>query len=80
MDLSLLKFSPEIKGPMPYPIPLTCLVSLFKFPKLQLSWSSDSLEDYSELYEIGFNIFKIENNKARMSVYFPGLILQYKNF
>ena len=70
----MIKYVPESKGPMPYPIPLTCLCSIYKFPKLQKSWTPDILEDYSERYEIGFNIFKLDNNRAKQSVDVPGLI------
>ena len=58
---------------MPYEIPLPCLMSLYNFPKLSENWTADTLEDYSDLHMIGFNIFKLTNNKAELSVNFPGI-------
>ena len=73
-DLSLVK-SMCGKSPQPYQIPLNCLVSMFDYPELQMPWTMKSLEDYSELNKIGFNIYKLINNKAKLSSAFPGLIL-----
>jgi len=62
------------KTPKPFEIPLDCLVSMFNYPELQVPWTMKSLEDYGELNKIGFNIYKLMNNKAKLSTGFPGLI------
>ena len=76
-DLSLIKCmaGPNGKTPTPFEIPLSCLVSMFNYPELQIPWTAESLEDYSELNEIGFNIYKLVSNKAKLAPRFPGLIL-----
>ena len=77
---------PNGKTPTPFEIPLSCLVSMFNYPELQTPWTAKSLEDYSELNEIGFNIYKLVGNKAKLAPRFPGLILSvnvtlnFKNF
>ena len=77
-DLSLVKFMRGTNGkvPQPYEIPLNCLISMFGYPELQMPWTMNSLEKYSELYKIGFNFYKLNNNKAKLSSEFPGLTLQ----
>ena len=66
---------PNGKTPKPFEIPLNCLVSMLNYPELQMPWTAESLEDYSSLNEIGFNIYKLDHNKAKLSPRFPGLIL-----
>ena len=70
-DLSLVKFNKDRES-LPFEIPLTCLVSLFDLPPIPSSWTPDSLEDYSESNQIGFNIYKLTGNKAERSINFPG--------
>ena len=65
-DLSL------IKSLTPYEIPLNCLLSLYKLPPIGLRWSAEELEDYSELHQFGFNIYRLMGNKAEFSPNFPG--------
>ena len=71
-NATLLKFVPESEGPMPYEIPLSCLISLLNFPKLQTPWTAETLEEYSELHQIGFNIHRLKNKRASLSPNFPG--------
>ena len=73
-DISLVKYMGGTNGktPKPYEIPLNCLVSMFNYPELQVPWTMKSLEDYSDLNKIGFNIYKLINNKAKLSTGFPG--------
>ena len=66
---------PNGKTPKPFEIPLNCLVSMLNYPELQMPWTAESLEDYSELNKIGFNIYKLVSNKAKLAPRFPGLIL-----
>ena len=71
------------KTPKPFEIPLSCLVSMLDYPELQIPWTAGSLEDYSEFHKIGFNIYKLINNKAKLTTGFPGLIFvdrQVTNF
>lgn len=65
-DLSL------IKSLTPYEIPLNCLLSLYKLPSIGLQWNEEELESYSEHHQFGFNIYRLEGNKAEFSVNFPG--------
>ena len=58
---------------IPYEIPLTCLLSIYKLPQLH-SMSPDDLDDYSEANQFGFNIYRLNGNKAELSTNFPGKI------
>ena len=58
-----------IKSLTPYEIPINCLLSLYKLPPIQ---SIEDLEEYSELHQFGFNIYRLMGNKAELSPNFPG--------
>ena len=58
-----------IKSLTPYEIPINCLLSLYKLPPVQ---SIEDLEEYSELHQFGFNIYRLMGNKAEFSPNFPG--------
>ena len=75
IDFNHIKFVPPREGPQPYEIPLPCLISMLNLPTLQTPWTAESLEQYSELHEIGFNIYHLKNNKATVSPNFPGIAL-----
>ena len=63
-----------IKTLIPYEIPLNCLLSIYKLPPLN---SLEQIDNYSEKYEFGFNIYKMNGNKGEFSAYFPGKMINY---
>ena len=65
-----------VKTPIPYEIPLSCLLSIYKLPALN---SLDQIDNYTEKHEFGFNIYKLNGNKGEFSVNFPGKIVNHFN-
>ena len=61
-----------VKSLTPYEIPLKCLVSIYKLPPINSPWNEETLEEYSDRHEFGFNIYRLAGNKAELAVNFPG--------
>ena len=66
-----------VKSLTPYEIPLNCLLSLYKLPRINTPWNDEDIENYSDENQFGFNIYRLLGNKAELSVDFPG---EYRNW
>ena len=58
-----------VKSPIPYEIPLNCLLSIYNLPQLD---SINMIDEYTEANNFGINIYKLSGNKAELSANFPG--------
>ena len=65
----------KIKSTSPFEIPLNSLLSLFSMPPITESWTPESIDQYSEENNFGFNVFKLSGNKAELSIHLPGKCL-----